>query len=434
MIITGKKRWFVVVLVSLLSGIMVYVPYLRYNYYDQMVQLFSVYKPIADPENVHSFIGSYSFWYGIVSTIGFPIGGILADKYSEKWLMVAGAVIMGACCFWFGLLPSAASITIIHMLFSMSTSVLIWGAYLKTVRKMGTDTEQGKMFSSSEFVRAIMGTSLGFIGVAALGKAIMPSGDFDLVTLAEQWKISMFINGAIFFVLAGIVIAVLPKNIIGAEQESGEEQEKLNLKSAMKVIKMPGTWLLALLIFFCYSFTSASNGYLGAYMVNVLEVDENTASNFAVMRNYIIAGLSTLAIGFIADKIGSKTKTLGLYLAIATVLTAGIVFTKGTVGIAIPITFVFAVVYSGMRGIYFATLGEVGVPLSLTGVAAGIISLICYLPDVYFASLAGYWLDNFGNKGYDYIWYWVIGCGILGVVTAMVTVGYAKKLKSKSKV
>ena len=87
-----------------------------------------------------------------------------------------------------------------------------------------------------------------------------------------------------------------------------------------------------------------------------------------------------------------------------------------------------------MRGIYFATLGEVGIPLSLTGVATGVISLICYLPDVYFAKLAGIWLDKYGKFGYDLIWYWVIGCGILGILVAFISVRYSKKLKAEGKV
>ncbi len=187
--------------------------------------------------------------------------------------------------------------------------------------------------------------------------------------------------------------------------------------------------MLSLLIFFCFSFTSAANGYLGSYTVNVLGISQTQASSFAVVRNYIIAGLATLAIGFIADKIGSKVKTLGYYLAIATVLTVAVLFTKNTMMLCVGVSFVFAAVYTGMRGIYFATLSEVGIPLSLTGVATGVISLICYLPDVYFAKLAGIWLDKYGNFGYDLIWYWVIGCGVLGIAVAVITVRYSQKLK-----
>ena len=62
MVITGKKRWFVLIMVSLLAGVMVYVPFLRYSYYDQMVMLFSEYKPVASAANVNEFIGAADNW------------------------------------------------------------------------------------------------------------------------------------------------------------------------------------------------------------------------------------------------------------------------------------------------------------------------------------------------------------------------------------
>lgn len=438
MVITGKKRWFVLIIVSLMAGVMVYVPFLRYSYYDQMVMLFSEYKPIVSSAGVNEFIGDFSFGFGLICTVGYPIGGILVDKFGEKWLLIIGSVMMGVCSFWLGSVPGRTAVIVIHILYGVGTSFFIWNAYLKTTRKMGKTSEQGAMFSTSEFIRAIIGMILGFLGVALLNRAIMPGNETDLAVLGEQWRNMLFFNGALFIVLAVIVFLVLPGKIIGAEEEElkaagkdTESQEKLSASSVLKVLKMPGTWLLSLLIFFCFSFTSAANGYLGSYTVNVLGISQTQASTFAVVRNYIIAGLSTLAIGFIADRIGSKVKTLGYYLGIATILTGAVLLTKDAAFFCIAASFVFAVIYTGMRGIYFATLGEVGIPLSLTGVATGVISLICYLPDVYFAKLAGIWLDKYGNGGYDLIWYWVIGCGVLGIVTAVITLRYSKRINRK---
>lgn len=439
MVITGKKRWFVLIIVSLMAGVMVYVPFLRYSYYDQMVMLFSQYKPVVSPDSVNEFIGDFSFGFGLICTIGYPIGGILVDKFGEKWLLIIGSVMMGICSFWLGVVPGRISVIIIHVLYGVGTSFFIWNAYLKTTRKMGKSSEQGTMFSTSEFVRAIIGMILGFLGVALLNRAIMPGNETDLAVLGAQWRNMLFFNGALFIVLAVIVFFVIPGHMIGAEDAEIEAegktmpaQENLSAASVLKVLKMPGTWLLSLLIFFCFSFTSAANGYLGSYTVNVLGITQTQASTFAVVRNYIIAGLATLAIGFIADRIGSKVKTLGYYLLIATALTVVVLFSKDAAFFCIGATFIFAVVYTGMRGIYFATLGEVGIPLSLTGVATGVISLICYLPDVYFAKLAGIWLDKYGNFGYDLIWYWVIGCGVLGIIVALITVRYARKLGKNS--
>jgi predicted MFS family arabinose efflux permease len=430
--VTGKKRWLVLVLVSLLGGIMVYVPFLRYNYYDQMILVFTQFKPIVSESYVNEFIGDIGLWFGIFSVLTYPIGGIMADKFSERNLLVIGAVMMGLASFWYGVVPASTPILLIHVIYGVGTSVFIWSAYLKVVRKMGTAGEQGRMFSTSEFVRAIMGMTIGFLGVSLLNKAVFPTGGMSAEILGQQWQNMLFFNGALFIILALLVFIFVPKNIIGAEEKPDAVQEPFSMKNILTVLKMPGTWLLAGLIFFCFSFTSAGAGYLGAYTTNVLGISETQASTFSVVRNYIIAGISTLAIGFIADKIGSKVKTLGIYLVLATLMTVIMILTKDLTMLCIVVTFVFATVYTGMRGIYFATLSEVGIPLSLTGVAAGIISLICYLPDIYFAKLAGSWLDAYGNTGYDYIWLWAVGCGVLGIIIAVITFRYSKKIQKEN--
>ena len=429
--ITGVKRWFIVALAALMAGVMVYVPFLRYSYYNQMIILFTEFRPVVDAAVANEFIGDFGMAFGLVCIFGYPIGGILADKFPEKWMLISGAILMGACSIWFGMVPDATSILIIHVLYGIGTSFMIWSAYLKITRKMGNSHEQGRMFSTSEFVRGIFGTVIGFLGVGLLGAAAMPGGGLDPQVLGQQWQILMNVSGGMFFAFALLTFFFLPSNVIGAEQKEDAPALKFSMKNIVAVCKLPGTWLLTLLIFFCFSFTSAGNGYLGTYTVEVLGIDENTASMFAIIRNYIIAALMTFAIGFVSDKIGSKSKTLGLYLIIATVLCALLIVTKSAMVLCIAVSFGFAIVYSGMRGIYFAALGEVGIPLAFTGIATGIISMLCYLPDVYFAKLAGSWIDNFGLAGYDYIWIYTIVCGVLGVIVAFLTYRYSKKIEAK---
>lgn len=56
--ITGGKRWFVVALCALMAGIMVYVPFLRYSFYDQMCVLFTEYKHVVSPDTVNCILRS----------------------------------------------------------------------------------------------------------------------------------------------------------------------------------------------------------------------------------------------------------------------------------------------------------------------------------------------------------------------------------------
>ena len=78
--ITGSKRWVIVALCALMAGVMVYVPFLRYSYYDQMCILFTQYKAIVPAAEVNEFIGDFGLAFGVVSMLGYTFGGILADK------------------------------------------------------------------------------------------------------------------------------------------------------------------------------------------------------------------------------------------------------------------------------------------------------------------------------------------------------------------
>ncbi|MBQ1450494.1 MAG: hypothetical protein IIZ12_06165, partial [Eggerthellaceae bacterium] len=134
--IQGSKRWVVLFFLSLLSGTMVYTPYIRFNYYDQMVVVFTEYKPIVDAANVNEFIGTTGMIVGVVSMIMYIVGGILADKFRERNLIALGGLLLAAGTLWFGLLPDATQILAAHGLLAFGVGTM-WSAYLKTVRKLG---------------------------------------------------------------------------------------------------------------------------------------------------------------------------------------------------------------------------------------------------------------------------------------------------------
>ena len=428
--IQGSKRWVVLFFLSLLSGTMVYTPYIRFNYYDQMVVVFTEYKSIVDTANVNEFIGTTGMIVGIVSMVMYIVGGILADKFRERNLIALGGLLLAAGTLWFGLLPDATQILAAHGLLALGVGTM-WSAYLKTVRKLGNAHEQGRMFSTSEFIRGIIGTLLGFMGVGLLNRAILPEGAIDPTLIGQQFSMLLFVNAAIFLVLSIVCFFLIPKDLIGNEESDGAEQVPFSFRFALDALKLPAVWLCVVILFCGYSVTAAASGYLGTYTVQVLGIDPTTASSFAVIRNYIIAALSTLLIGFVALALKSEIKTLGVYLGITGIVIALLMLLGQTPGLGVAIIFVFAFFYTGMRGLYFATLSEMRIPVHLTGIAAGIVSFLGYTPDVFFSKVAGIWLDTAGTAGFTYIWMYAIACCIVGVVTCFFAYRYAKKKQAE---
>ena len=368
--ITGSKRWLLLVIVSIFSGTMVITPYLRFNYYDQIVILLTQSHPIVDAAVINEYIGDLAMVFGAINMVMYIVGGLLVDKYGERIMLLLGGLMMAAGSVLYGLVLSKAALMAGFVLFGFGTGTM-WGGYLKLTRKLGSSSEQGRMYSTSEFIRGITGTCLGLLGVAVLNQAILPDGITDPVLIGEKWRTMLFLHAAIYIISVILCMILVPKNVIG--------------------------------------------------------VSASQTATFAIIRNYFIAAISTFAIGYVAVKLKSESKTIGVYSLISGILMIIMLLSAGNFSLCIGSTFIFAIAYTGMRGLYFAVPAEVGIPVHLTGVTTGIMSLIGYLPDVFFAKLAGRWLDQHGLAGYNYIWYWGIACALIGTIVCLAACRYAKK-------
>ncbi|MEM7282709.1 MAG: MFS transporter, partial [Pseudomonadota bacterium] len=83
-----------------------------------------------------------------------------------------------------------------------------------------------------------------------------------------------------------------------------------------------------------------------------------------------------------------------------------------------------------IRGIYFALLEEGGIPMAVTGTAAGIASVIGFTPDIFMPLLGGVLIDQYpGPEGYRYFFLVTAGICAIGLVAAITI--YVKYVKPK---
>jgi sugar phosphate permease len=72
----------------------------------------------------------------------------------------------------------------------------------------------------------------------------------------------------------------------------------------------------------------------------------------------------------------------------------------------------------GLRGIYFAVFDDLRIPPALLGTAAGLVSLVGFLPDVFFGALTGFLIDEYpGRQGHQYVF------GMVGLVSLVGMLG-----------
>ena len=109
-------------------------PLLRFSFYDQMMDALN----LTDIQ-----IGTLGSVYAIFCVICYPVSGVLADKFSTKKLLVISNFAMALITIWYCLLPGFTSLIIIHGLYGIFSIATFWSPYLKAVRQLGSEEEQG---------------------------------------------------------------------------------------------------------------------------------------------------------------------------------------------------------------------------------------------------------------------------------------------------
>lgn len=287
--------------------------------------------------------------------------------------MTTSLLLTGGAGLYFATFPAYEVSLAIHAFWGVTITLLFWGAMIRATRNWAPAAEQGRAF-----------------GILESGRGI--------------------------------------EDDIRRDSES-QETEKLGLKEIVEVIKMPVVWLIAIVILtgYCaywgtFRFTS--------YATDIFMLSVTIAATISVGKVWL-KPLAALVAGFIADKLGiAKTlAVLFVVLIISFILFAILPGAPNLLPVMLMNVAVASLAVFAMRGIYFALFEEGGIPLAVTGTAAGIVSTIGYTPDIFMPLLGGVLLDTFpGATGYRYFFLTTAAiCGIGLTASLIIFVKYARK-------
>ena len=162
-----KNKWFILILLSAAVGLIYQLPYLRYSYYDAMLEAFGY---------SNAQLGNLMSAYGIGSVICYIIGGAVADRISSKILLSSGQILTGLAGFWFAAFPAYPIAFGISFFWAFTSSLIFWPALINYVRNLGTENEQGRLFGLLEGTRGFISTLIGLGIVAIFNRAVSIAG------------------------------------------------------------------------------------------------------------------------------------------------------------------------------------------------------------------------------------------------------------------
>jgi len=335
--------------------------------------------------------------YGIVAMLAYFPGGALADHFSARSLMSVSLFATALGGLYMATLPGPVQMAYLYGYWGATTVFLFWGALITATREWGGDKSQGVAFGILEGGRGLVAASVAFLAIAVL--AMYLPDDAHLAT-AEQREAG-FRTVVLLYSLATFLAGILVWFAVPITQRTGTAVFN-PLKGMGLVLRRPILWAQAGIIVCAYCGYKSLDNY-SLYAVQVLGMDEVEGARLAAYGAWT-RPVAALLAGLIADRFDA-TRSIGVTFAILCVSWfAWSTISPAESGIAVVYLNFFAtyIAVYALRGIYFALLEENRTPTYLTGAAVGMISLVGYTPDVFFAPIAGRILDaNPGLVGHQ---------------------------------
>ena len=366
------------------------------------------YIPMQEAMNLsNTEMGMLMGVFGAVGLITYFPGGWMADRVSSRKLITLGMIATGASGLYFATFPSYSMNLLLHAFWGISITLVFWGAMIKATRGWAPANEQGRAFGILETGR---GLSEVLSNTALLALFAWMGSTFAALS-------TVIVSFSVFNIGLGVAAWFLIEDNEAADTSN---TKKVGLHEVLQVLKMRVVWLISIVILCAYSAYWGSF-FFTPYASDVFLMSVTMAGVLSVGRMWL-KPFAALTAGFLGDKFGIA-KTTAVSLAITAASFALFALTPANpailplviLNVAISAIFIFA-----LRGIYFALLEEGGIPIALTGTAAGVASAIGFIPDIYMPVVGGYLLDGYpGVTGYRLLFGFVAILAVIGFIAAV---------------
>lgn len=402
---------FIAIISFSIAGSVIYeLPYIKYIYYDKFL-------PAFDMTNAQA--GFLLSAYAIGCLILYIPGGIMADKFSTKKMLVLSLLGTGVLGFIMAFSMNYITALIVFFLFALTTSFVFWTALNKGLRLLGGKENSGSTYGWYY----ALGSIISLICSVIFWRLYASSDD------NHEAMFRTIIAMSVAVILAGILVQITFKEDKIALGEIAEE-DKFKLSDVGKAIRNPYLWWASIIMFLIYTIYSNVT-YFTPYLSSQVGMDVSDSAFLGIIRGYVLYFLSPLG-GYIADKLLKSTLKLygygfiilGALFFITTRIPAG----ENSVVIAITISMLASAFAMMLYGVMWSILNEINIPISYAATAIGLASMVIYLPDLFVPAMIGGWLDNLGEEaGYFRMFIFFGICCLLAVVLSLTL---AKKVKS----
>lgn len=357
--------------------------------------------------------------YGVTAMLAYFPGGVIADRFSPRLLMTVSLFATAAGGVYMATFPGELQMALLYGFWGVSTILLFWAAMISATREWGGNLSQGKAFGILDGGRGLVAAAFAVFAVAVLS-AYMPA-EVEMASASQRregFRMVILLYSAATAVAGGLIWLVIPKSLA-----SGSSTSSNPLAGIRSVLRRPIVWAQAAIIVCAYSAFKGTDNY-SLYAVQVMGMNEVEAAKFTAYASYL-RPVGAVVAGVVADRfISSRIVAVSfLMLVLSCALLAVAVPSAAWLNLIYANLLVSYFAVFALRGIYFALLHETKTPRHLTGSTVGLVSLVGYTPDIFFAPIGGRILDHSpGLPGHQHYFMFLAGIALIGMLVVVLLV------------
>lgn len=362
--------------------------------------------------------------YGVTAMLAYFPGGTIADRFSARQLITVSLIATSLGGLYLAQVPSFPNLSLLFAYWGVTSILLFWAALIRSTRSWGGELSQGRAFGILDGGRGLLAAGLASVAVVLFSMALAVEPELA----SPEERRSALITLIYFYTGVTFAAGIAAWFLVPESQKRPRRQLSELGVHAIRVIREPIVWAQAAIVVSAYCGFKGLDNY-ALYAVDVLGMNEVDAAAFAAANAYI-RPVAAVVIGFAADRFRAS-RVIGalfvillgsyLFLGFAAPMRGGMFLIHAN------IILTFAGVY-GLRAVYFALLEETRVPPGSTGAAVGLISLVGFTPDIFFASIGGRLLDQSpGLTGHQHYFLLLASFMVLGLIATAVLIHFARR-------
>ncbi len=374
----------------------------------------------------HSQLGDIFAVYGVVAMLCYFPGGILADRFSAKNLMAFSLFATALGGLYLATIPSKEMLYFIFGYWGGTSILLFWSAMIKLTRRVAGAQHQGIAFGLLDGGRGLVASVVASLAVIVFAQFVLPASETAAEKLSGFKAITLFYSGLTG--LAGLLILYcIPQSNDKVESQANKY---FAWSGILNVFSNQTIWLQGGIIICAYCGYKALDNY-GVFATQVLNMSQLESANLTSWLSYT-RPVAAIFAGLLADRWHTgKTVLLSFVLAsIGFLLMLLVAVDQSLLWLLIANMLLTFVAIYALRAIYFALIEQSNISRNNTGTAVGVISLVGFTPDVFFAPITGRILD--ANPGYVGFQNYFLLMFCVSLVGALLIYGLNRLTLSKS--